>query len=225
MSNSLNEEYKKLSIKFLKASLREQVLILCCGLIVITMMMYTLLLEPQLEKIVRVEKNSVGATQEITRLSAQVESLTNKLQDDPNQPIRERITTLEQKSQLLMTQLQSQTRNLVPANEMANVLEGVLSKSEGVTLIELESISPSPIILEPVEETEQEQPSTGLYRHGVKLVVQGSYFNIQTYLEKLEGLKWQFYWKKFDYIVDEYPLATVELEVYTLSTNKAFIGV
>lgn len=229
MSNSFNEEYKKLSIKFLKTSVREQLLVLFCGLIVISMLMYTLLLEPLLEKIVRVEQNNAGATQEITRLSEQVESITNKLRDDPNQPIRERIATLEQKAQLLTTQIQSQTRNLVPANEMANVLEGVLAKSEGVKLIELQSIPPSAIALESTEEkeidAEKEQPSVGLYRHGVKLVVEGSYFDIQGYIEKLENLKWQFYWKKFDYVVGEYPLATVELEIYTLSTNKAFIGV
>ena len=44
-------------------------------------------------------------------------------------------------------------------------------------------------------------------------------------LAELEGLDWRFYWKSFNYNVNEYPLATVELEIYTLSTNRAFIGV
>ena len=64
-----------------------------------------------------------------------------------------------------------------------------------------------------------------LYRHGLMLSVQGSYFDIQNYLAKIEGLKWQFYWKRFNYVVADYPNALVEVELYTLSTSKAFIGV
>ena len=90
-------------------------------------------------------------------------------------------------------------------------------------LIELQSIAPLPILLE--KNMEDEEPKVGLYRHGVALVFEGNYFDIQQYLEKLESLPWHFYWKKFDYSVAEYPTASVELEIYTLSTNKAFIGV
>jgi MSHA biogenesis protein MshJ len=103
------------------------------------------------------------------------------------------------------------------------MLENVLVGSKGLKLIELQSITPISISLG--QSQEGEEPIAGLYRHGVTLVFEGSYFDIQRYLEKLESLPWQFYWKKFDYLVGEYPTASVELEIYTLSTNKAFIGV
>jgi MSHA biogenesis protein MshJ len=103
------------------------------------------------------------------------------------------------------------------------MLESVLAGSKGLKLIELQSIAPTPILLERPEQGEE--PKAGLYRHGVTLIFEGSYFDIQQYLEKLEALPWKFYWKKFDYLVGDYPTASVELEIYTLSTNKAFIGV
>ena len=70
-----------------------------------------------------------------------------------------------------------------------------------------------------------ESKQAGLYQHGVKLALQGGYFPIMQFLEKIEQSGWQFYWQGFEYQVSEYPTATLELEVYTLSTSEAFIGV
>jgi MSHA biogenesis protein MshJ len=223
MNNAFGQEYKKLSIKFLKVSLREQVLILICGLVVIILMMYTFLLEPIFDSSEKLQRNSNSADKEIRFLIAQVAELTNKLKTGPNDPVLERIALLKRKIQKVTNQLKTQTDNLVPANEMAGMLESVLAGSKGLTLIELQSIAPIPISLRLPEEGEE--TITGLYRHGVTLVFEGNYFDIQRYLEKLESMPWQFYWKKFDYLVGDYPTASVELEIYTLSSNKAFIGV
>jgi MSHA biogenesis protein MshJ len=223
MSNSLEQEYKKLSIKFLEVSLREQILILLCGLAVVILMMYTFLLEPILEDSGKLQQNNISAKKEVSILVNQVSELADKLKTNPNDPVLERIALLKRQIQNITNQLQTQTDNLVPANEMAGMLENVLVGSKGLKLIELQSITPISISLG--QSQEGEEPIAGLYRHGVTLVFEGSYFDIQRYLEKLESLPWQFYWKKFDYLVGEYPTASVELEIYTLSTNKAFIGV
>jgi MSHA biogenesis protein MshJ len=223
MSNSLEQEYKKLSIKFLEVSLREQILILLCGLAVVILMMYNFLLEPMIENSGKLQQKSIGAKKEISILVGQVSELTNTLKTNPNDPVLERIALLKRQIQNITNQLQTQTDNLVPANEMAGMLENVLVGSKGLKLIELQSIAPISISLG--QSQEGEEPIAGLYRHGVTLAFEGSYFDIQRYLEKLESLPWQFYWKKFDYLVGEYPTASVELEIYTLSTNKAFIGV
>jgi MSHA biogenesis protein MshJ len=229
MSNSLEQEYKKLSIKFLDLSLREQVLILFCGLAVVILIMYTFLLEPMFNHSEKLQQNSMSYTTEITILTGQVAELTEKLQDDANGPVRERIALLKRQIQNVSNQIKAQTDNLVPANKMADMLESVLAGSKRLKLIELQSIAPLPILLNQPEEGEEveegEEPIAGLYRHGVTLVFEGNYFDIQRYLEELESLPWQFYWKKFDYLVGDYPTANVELEIYTLSTNKAFIGV
>ncbi|WP_293751025.1 type II secretion system protein GspM [uncultured Paraglaciecola sp.] len=223
MSSTLEQEYKKLSIKFLKISLREQLLILICGLVVLILMMYTFLLEPHFKNSEKLQQNNLSSMNEMTSLEGQVNTLTDKLNTDPNDPVHERIKVLQGQIQSIAQQLEAQTNNLVPANEMANMLESVLAGSKGLKLIELQSIAPIPILFGQAEE--KDEPQAGLYRHGVTLVFQGTYFDIQRYLEKLESLPWQFYWKKFDYLVDDYPTANVELEIYTLSTNKAFIGV
>lgn len=221
--SDLQQEYQKLNAKFVAASTREQVLILICGLVVVVMMMYTLLLDPIQQQTTKLQQNKSNAQDEIINLQGRMAGLSEQLQEDPNDPVRQRLGDLEQQIQNLNQQLETETSNLVPANKMAVMLESVLADSKGLTLIELTSIAPEAILLNQPEEGEE--PEVGLYRHGVALKFEGKYFEIQRYLERLESLPWQFYWKKFEYLVEEHPKARVQLEIYTLSTNKAFLGV
>lgn len=221
--HAIEKEYRKLSAKFHQRSLREQLLILICGLVVLILLMYTFLLEPLFTDSRKLQQNTTNAEREISILESQLTPLTEKLHTDPNDPINKRIDDLKREIHNITQQLEAQMHNLVPANKMAGMLENVLAGSKGLKLIELQSIAPIPVLLD--KTNEDEEAKAELYRHGVTLIFQGKYFDIQQYLEELESLPWKFYWRKFDYTVDDYPTANVELEIYTLSTNKAFIGV
>lgn len=223
MSSSLDQQYHKLSAKFQERSLREQILILFSGLVIVVLMMYSFLLESVLDNSEKLQQNSRSADKEMTSFAGQVATLTEQLKIDQNVPVREKIDVLKRQIRNIDEQLEAQTDNLVPSNKMAGMLETVLAGSKNLKLIKLQSIAPVPVLLE--QSKEGEKPKVGLYRHGITLAFEGKYFDIQRYLEKLESLQWQFYWKKFDYLVGDYPNANVELEIYTLSTNKAFIGI
>lgn len=62
-----------------------------------------------------------------------------------------------------------------------------------------------------------------LYRHGLRITMTGSFFDIQAYLDAIEQLPKKFYWQVFDYQMRDYPTAEVVMEIYTLSINKEFI--
>jgi MSHA biogenesis protein MshJ len=222
MNNDAGQTYKQLSIKFLNVSLREQMLILFCGLIIVILMINTVALEPIFDSSEKLQKKSSSADKEVSLLKQQVAALTDKLKADPNNTLLEKLVLLKRQNQKISGQLKTETENLVPANKMASMLESVLAMSKGLTLIELRSIAPIPLS-SGVSEADK-KAVTALYRHGVTFVFEGNYKDIQRYLETLEALPWQFYWQKFDYSVVEHPIARVELEIYTLSTNKAFIG-
>ena len=98
MSSSL-ERYSKLSSTFLEVSLREQLLILFCGLVVVILTMYTLLLEPLLDNSEKLQQNSMAAKKEMAILVGQVAALTDKLKTDPNDPVSERIGILQRQIQ------------------------------------------------------------------------------------------------------------------------------
>ncbi|WP_158965623.1 type II secretion system protein GspM [Paraglaciecola sp. L3A3] len=224
MSESKVSEFSKLSDKFIELSTREQVLLFLAGVALIVYLLYTLLLEPTFDKTQMLNTNIIAEKEQQQTVKLQLEKLTNGVQVDLNIEVRQRIEKLNQEINALDEKLQNKISNLVPAKQMVEVLESVLKNSKDIKLIALNSIPPTPLYL---GETNTDKPKevAELYHHGVKLVFEGSYFAIQAYLEKLESLKWKFYWKKFEYKVEEYPASRVELEIFTVSTSKAFMGV
>ena len=104
---------------------------------------------------------------------------------------------------------------------MPEVLQKILERSSKLKVVKMSSIAP----VRMMDINAASGESVNLFQHGVSLVIQGQYMDILNYLEEIEELEWRFYWKRFDYLVDEYPVAKAEIELYTLSTNEAFIGV
>ena len=72
---------------------------------------------------------------------------------------------------------------------------------------------------------DENQQALGLYRHGIKIKLKGNYFALRDYLVQLEGLSWQFFWQSFQYKLLEHPNSELEIEIYSLSTKRVFIGV
>ena len=226
MSSQLQLEYNKLSARFEQLSPRKQLMILLCAMTLVAFVSYFLLLEPQWQNNQKIAKNLQSSQQELTLLSKQSEELSEALRQDPNLSIKRRISDIKQQIKTVDQQLERQTASLVSASNMPLMLEQVLANSSHLKVLSLQSLEPHAISLPAgADKSATEQDIPALYRHGVKLVIEGGYADVQSYLEKLEALSWQFYWQRFDYQVNDYPLATVELEIYTLSTNKAFIGV
>ena len=63
-----------------------------------------------------------------------------------------------------------------------------------------------------------------LYRHGVQVVLQGSYLDMIAYMEALERTPAQLFWGKADLSADAYPKASLTLTLYTLSLDQKWIA-
>ena len=63
-----------------------------------------------------------------------------------------------------------------------------------------------------------------MHKHGVRLKLQGSFFSVLDFLRKLEQLEWKFFWDAVEFRVVDYPDATVEITVYTISMEPTWIG-
>jgi MSHA biogenesis protein MshJ len=58
----------------------------------------------------------------------------------------------------------------------------------------------------------------------VRIELTGKYFDILEYLQLLESMPMQYFWRSYQYTVEEYPEARLVMEVYTLSSRQEFIG-
>jgi MSHA biogenesis protein MshJ len=69
----------------------------------------------------------------------------------------------------------------------------------------------------------QPKPRELLYRHGVEIVLQGSYVDMVSYMEALESLPVQLFWGKAKLDAQQYPNSRLTLTLYTLSLDQKWM--
>ncbi|MDA0119342.1 MSHA biogenesis protein MshJ [Vibrio sp. T11.5] len=211
--------WHQLSDKFSLLSQREKWLLTICGLVIIGLSLLVWMIEPVLKTNQSLSGQVSSAKLSVQRLEADILLATATLNKDPDQKIDVQYKQLLMESQQLSEQLAEIIETLISPSQMARLLEGVLAGTKGLKLVSLESMAAEPIV-----GGADKQTQTGYYLHPVKIELTGSYFSILSYLNTLESLPVKYYWRSFNYTVEEYPTARLILEVYTLGTRQEFIG-
>ncbi|WP_019277297.1 type II secretion system protein GspM [Vibrio coralliilyticus] len=215
----MQQLWLQLNDKFQALSLREKWLLTLCGLVVLSVMLLVWLIEPTVKANHALSGQLSSTKQTVQRLEGDILLATAKLNKDPNQNINLEYKKLLTESQQLSEQLAQIIENLISPSQMARLLEDVLAGTKGLKLVSLESMT-----AEPITGGADNQTRTGYYLHPVRLELTGGYFSILTYLNALESLPVNYYWRSFSYTVEAYPTARLVLEVYTLGTRQEFIG-
>jgi MSHA biogenesis protein MshJ len=57
------------------------------------------------------------------------------------------------------------------------------------------------------------------------MVFQGNYLETIKYLRSLEQLDGNFFWESLEFNLTTYPDGQISLDIYTLSTERGWIGV
>ncbi|BDR16976.1 type II secretion system protein M [Vibrio diabolicus] len=215
----MNEFWLSLEERFGEMSAREKLLIALCGLVVVIMLLFTLVLEPKLNEIISNERQLSNLKQANQKIEIDTLRIQAQLKKDPNAEIDRSISNLLTESQHLSMQLAEIIEHLITPSQMAELLENVLEQQSGIHLLSLQTL-PS----EPITEDKEASQYSGYYVHPVRMELTGDYFSIANYLNKLESLPASYYWRSFSYKVEEYPKAKLVLEVYTLGSREEFIG-
>jgi MSHA biogenesis protein MshJ len=156
-----------------------------------------------------------------TQVEAEVrtqEMLRARSASDPNHALSSERSQLEGEIASLDARLEATVGRFVPPNQIPSLLKAILQRYPGVSLVRVRS-QPA----EPVRIAEEKKPT--LYRHPLQVELQGSYFDIKSYLADLESTDWQLAWRSLEYRVTEYPRATVVFEIETLSPDQNWLGV
>lgn len=207
--------------KFGILSMREKVLSLMSGLVAVLFGGFVWLVEPVQIQIEQLTVDVARQRSQLGQLDNQIKAVKVELKEDPDEPLRKNRERFGNQIIDIDEKLREQTVDLIPANKMPEVLEKILAQSKKLKVIKMDSIAP----VQMMDINSDGGARVNLFQHGVLLVLEGEYGHIWEYLNEIETLEWRFYWKRFDYIVEEHPIATAEIELYTLSTSRAFIGV
>ncbi|WDE10959.1 hypothetical protein [Thalassomonas haliotis] len=246
------QQWQELSEKFLSLSPREQLLILLTGTVLIVFTFFTLAIDNNLVAARNLQQQKQQLASSNKGLAQSVTGLQQALKRDPNVALKLQLEQYEQELLAADQQLLALTSDLIDPVEMRYALIDLLAMQPEIKLLSFELLPPAELIsAPPTQELAGQEPATPalttelnskqanavevkndvglkamtLYRHGIKLRLRGRYFQLRDYLAQMENLSWRFFWQDFDYRLVEYPSSELEVEIYSLSTKRAFLGV
>lgn len=220
----------KLFQRWLLLEPREQWLSYAVALAVVGMLYMLLLGDPLTLRVAKQE--ALTKTAVLSQQAAQVglADLQAKLAADPNAPYRSALLTAQASGEQLIGEIDHDTAGLLPPAKMRAVLQELLRAQPKLRLLGLQSFS------EPLQLATAESDTTPavaakapvtLYRHGLKISLQGGYFDLLLYLQAIQASGWKLHWDSLDYQVgsDGPAQAKINLVLYTLSREAGWIGV
>lgn len=212
-------------------SLRERVFIFAALGFVLIALINNILLDPLLAKQKKISTEMSQNQEKSKELQAKAEALIDAKKHDESSPLRVQIEQLKQQINAQDSDLKQRRERLVAPNQMAHLLEQVLSKNSHLQLVSLKTL-PVSLLIEnkssdgsAVPAIQAGNATPQIYKHGVEVTIRGSYLELLQYVQTLEKLPMQMYWADASLAVEKYPDALFTLTLYTLSFEKIWLTV
>lgn len=224
----LTGAWRQWSEKFAARSLRERALMTGGAVVVVVLLFDALALNPLAVQ----HKRLSGQVAEARAAIKAGEQVLASGRDtvDPDEVKRRYRDGLRKQIAEIDGKLQGLQKQLVPPDQVANLLEGVLARERGLALVSLRKL--------PVQQFQTATGSAGksedkggasgersIYQHSFEIEVEGSYVELHGYLVHLEKLPWQLFWGKAELDAGKHPRLKLKLTVHTLSMNKVWLVV
>lgn len=208
---------------------REQWLTYGVGLALLIMLYMMLVAEP-LALRVSAEANRQQLAQ-ARRIEAEnsAQEIQAKLAADPNLSYRQALAAARITQDQALQRIDAETSALVSPAKMKALLQELLNNQTKLKLVALESSSaplavPAAVVANPAA---TETPPLVFYRHGLRLTLEGGYFDLVTYLKAIQASGWRLHWDSLNYEVGEggADRARITLDLHTLSRDAGWVGV
>lgn len=216
--------WKQWSDRFAARSLRERA-IMAGGLVAVVVVLFDALVLHPLGQQHRRLSGQVAEARAAIRAGEQL--LSTGRENDPDEVKRRYRDELRRQIADIDDKLQGLQKQLVPPDQVVNLLEGVLSRDRGLALVSLRKL--------PVQRFETTgavkgdgkdgAADRGIFQHSFEIEVEGSYAELHAYLARLEKLPWQLFWGKVALDATRHPRLKLTLTVHTLSMNKVWLVV
>jgi len=240
----MNQYWQRISLKIDALSLRERAIIFAMAALILVVFINTLLLEPQYARQKQFSQRVKQEQSLIAGLQAEIKQKALSMELDPDAVAKARLKHAKTQAAQLQTALLDMQNGLVSPDKMSALLEDILKKNRSLRLVSLKTM-PASSLLDSLSDTKQgasgkpadaapastaTKPSTGtrsaasIYRHGVEIVLQGSYLDTMAYLKQLEEMPWQLFWSRATLSVDENSKSNLTLTLFTLSPEEKWLN-
>jgi len=225
---TLKERFEALDTAFRAREFRERVLLAAGASACAFLLIDHLTIQPLSAKHDEVELNRSLVDADIDRLETELATLAGQeLSEEQRQRIDE-IKQLRDQVEQIERRLSREVSALVPPEAIVSLLEEVLAQTPDLALIRVESQPPERLGRESSDDPATPvavNDSSGLYRHGLHIEIEGTYLATLDYLERLEASSWNLLWDRLVIEMQNYPTARVQIELHTISGNEEWVGV
>lgn len=237
----MKQYWTKLASRIDAANQRERILIFLMTVVVAVALLNAVLIDPVRVKQSRLASQLKQDQAKIATIQTQIQDLVSARSNDPDAANRERVQTLRQEIAHSDEALVGMQKGLVQPDRMAALIGDILRRDGALQLVSLKTLPASSILdtealkeqsaslLQPAVKKENAGAAAPenvlVYKHGVELVIRGSYADLHQYLARLEGLPWRMFWGQAELKVEEYPKAALTLTLFTLSLDKTWLRI
>jgi MSHA biogenesis protein MshJ len=220
-------------LKFVKTvevrKVRERYVLLGVMLLVVLYVWFMLAQDIVQRKLTEVGDSIDSANSQIQAQAVEQDAMRASHSADPNSQARIRQRELQAANVEMDNKLDELYGQLIDPQEMAVMLARILQRDTTLQLVDLQNL-PSASILTSSVQRDAQQPGSEpvnveVFRHGLRMEFDGSFVETVRYLRSLEEFKNSFFWERLELKVVEHPTAHITLEIYTLSTERGWIGV
>ena len=218
--------------RFDRLTLRDRAGLVAAAAAVLYVVLNVLLVGPlEAERKANKQRIEVRNT-EIVTVRKQISDLTGLLAHDLNAQQQAQLDDIKRtivEADTLLAQLDSAAPQAAGA-----VLKEVLGATPRLELVSLKTLptvvvfqgkpapvapgTPAPAAKDAAPRPElAPRPPRSIYQHGIEMSIKGNYLALLPYLEKLQKYPGRLYWNDVSLDVENYPVAVLKLNVYTLS--------
>ncbi|HVK56528.1 MAG TPA: type II secretion system protein GspM [Burkholderiales bacterium] len=249
----MNQLWAQYAARFEALGLRERAFITIAILSIIVLVGYVMMIKPQVTRKKIAEQNLTQQKVELADLQQKLAGaqIVGSGQDAANRANLERT---RQQIKEIGGRLGAIEKTLVPPAGVTTLLDEILKRNHRIQLVSLRNL-PVADLIERKDGKASERVDAAvagamnmlkqggvsvnkdvrghdfqaiegpIYKHGVEIVVSGSYGDLMTYLSELERLPQKMLWNSVKLTVEEYPRTRMTITVYTLSLDKAWLTV
>ena len=219
-------------------TIRERAVIMVGVLVVIYSLWNTVFMQPLYTQQKRLKAEMQQKQADQIAMNVEIQKIFEDSKKDPNLELEKEFQSIKQELEQVNKEIQDSTVHLVSPKSMAKILETVLYKTRGLTLISVKGLGATALIKSSDKKSGADKNMSGepsadetgedignAYTHGLRVEFEGDYMSTLKYLRELEALDQKFFWDSLEYNVIEYPRARITIQVFTLSLDKNWIDV
>jgi MSHA biogenesis protein MshJ len=224
------------SNRFAALQAREKPLIIGALVVAILFGGFTLFVEPGMTQSGRLNKTLVQQQAEQEQFQAQIAALAAQ-SSDPDSANRTALQQVRDQLAVMEGDLRAFDRILVAPRQAPALLQTLLARHRGLSLVSLTTLSPQPLIEPPAAPAgkpasdgakpagEASMPGGNIYKHGIEIKLAGGYSDLLAYVADLEASPQKLLWGGMRLTVTHFPVSELTLTVYTLSLDSIWLVV